>query len=146
MTIQYRTLQVIGTVMNNIQQGKVMTNLIGTMVILEAVCMNLCVKSKGSVDILAMGMVTLLLMVLLNFVWLGEISQVNTLSQEVRKVCRSSLVNKQRSDIKLQKRLIWSCDQVCVCFGFGNVVEKLTPLNTWMLVVNLTINLLLVKE
>lgn len=148
-TYQYRTLQLLATLMNSVIQDEMNTMLACTAILISSLSEAIVVKLAFMGNNTAIFLLFLFLM--LNC-YLGLIV-IFTGFANVHKTSNSVLRNMNRhlstitttKERKQRKRFHYSCSSIKVRLGSVNFVDSLTPLNFINFANNLTVQIVLVE-
>lgn len=143
---EQRGLQVLGNVMNELQQHRLITCCIVGLVLMSSISLNICIKASNNWVVGFLGLSVLLTTGMLIIVCLGEISQVYVQSEENLQVVKQYLAQRSSNEFKWQRKFLQSCSHIKVMFGSYNFVDQLTPLNVFLFGVNLTVNIILLSK
>lgn len=152
MTLEYRILQVLGVLMNEIQQKVMVTSVMSAGIWIHCLSLNVLIKMPdGENNILFAGVFLFLTLEGAGCisVVVGGWAQVNIQSENLfqRLNCNlsESAMHGERNVHELRK-FFRSCAYVKVKFGTLNYIDRLTPLNSIAFSLDLTVNLLLLRK
>lgn len=150
--VQYRTLQYLGILQNEIVQKVILTSALAVSTFTQACCSALFVFIYNSPDHwLELAMIVLILAnsVPVSIILMGGLARVSTTSKKTLQVVRKETVTMfsgNRSRIKAENRFLRSCSCIKVRFGDLNFVDQTTPLNCIDFSTNLTVQFLLLQK
>lgn len=147
-TAQYRTLQVLGILMNEIQQKFLITSLVIAATLILSCGMTVVVQmpfTKGNLLQLSVFLVLMTDSALLLIVILGNMSKVLVQSHRIFEVVRTHMTTQKISDRKQMEKFLKSCNFVKVRFGTLNYIDSLTPIKCIDFANDLTVQLLLIN-
>lgn len=148
LSVRYRTLQVLGILMNEIQKRAIVSTLIVLGIPLLSFCCTLLLTSSGSsLHIFGFFAVAGLLMIAVFLIVLGGMSQLHQESKKCIMKCSSCPCRKtSRNEYKWQRNFLASCTLIKANFGEINFVDYLTPLRCIDFSMNLTVSLVLLNN
>lgn len=146
----YRILQILGILLNEVQQHELVTGVIVTAVCLLSLSTTSLTRVNLSrqQNIIVFGLLLILMIdcILTMIVLLGGMALVNTTSSDRLLRFRKLFVRPSRIEGRVIKKICRSCDTVKIRFGSFNFVNNLTPLKCIDFANNLTVQLLLITK
>lgn len=151
--IQYRNVQLLGKLFNEVLQRVVVTILIVQTLLGQAIFSALLISlhNTPTANLFEMGVIGLMQMNTFAaiVILIGGLGQVYVTSADVNWACVKHTANnkissryKRNADMKFLR----SCSDVRVCFGELNYIDRLTPLNCIDFSNNLAVQFLLLKR
>lgn len=152
---QYRTLQVLGTIMNGVQQKVWITYTIVGTIMCQCLSFSLVIKTiqtksyNHNLILLGVFSVVGLNDVLLLSFLVGGMAQV---MEESHKLIRQWKKPPSTLGIKICREKLWEsrfvkgCDIIKVRFGALNFIDKVTPLNCLDFANEITVHILLIAQ